>query len=81
MAQALRVESGALEWLPQENIFYPDAAAELLTTVRLRGRRGAFIGWEIACLGLPASAQDLNQGRCSCGWNSGAAARRCCWSV
>jgi urease accessory protein len=62
--QALRLETGALEWLPQESIFYPDAAAELLTTVRLPEppATAAFIGWEMACLGLPASAQDLNQG-------------------
>jgi len=62
--QVLRLESGALEWLPQESIFYPDAAAELLTTVRLPEppATAAFIGWEMACLGLPASAQDLNQG-------------------
>jgi len=62
--QALRLEGGALEWLPQESIFYPDAAAELLTTVRLPEppATAAFIGWEMACLGLPASAQDLNQG-------------------
>jgi urease accessory protein len=62
--QALRVETGALEWLPQESIFYPDAAAELITSVRLPDppASASFIGWEMACLGLPASAQDLNQG-------------------
>jgi urease accessory protein len=62
--QALRLESGVLEWLPQESIFYPDAAAELRTTVRLPDppATASFIGWELACLGLPASAQDLNQG-------------------
>jgi urease accessory protein len=62
--QALRLESGVLEWLPQESIFYPDAAAELRTTVRLPDppATASFIGWEMACLGLPASAQDLNQG-------------------
>jgi urease accessory protein len=62
--QSLRVESGVLEWLPQESIFYPDAAAQLLTIVRLPDApaAAAFIGWEMACLGLPASAQDLNQG-------------------
>jgi urease accessory protein len=62
--QAFRVESGVLEWLPQESIFYPDAAAELLTTVRLPDApaSAAFMGWEMACLGLPACAQDLNRG-------------------
>jgi len=64
MAQVLSVGSGVLEWLPQESIFYPDAAAELLTRVQLpeAPSTATFIGWEMACLGLPASAQDLNQG-------------------
>lgn len=59
--QRLRVDGGVLEWLPQENIFYPDAAVELATVVSLaEGAR--FIGWEIGCVGLPASALDLQQG-------------------
>jgi urease accessory protein len=64
MEQVLRLDSGVLEWLPQESIFYPDAAAELLTRVRLPDSPAAasFIGWEMACLGLPASGQDLKQG-------------------
>jgi urease accessory protein len=59
--QVLRIEDGALEWLPQENIFYPDAAVELHTVVQLSAA-ARFIGWEIGCLGLPASAQDLSRG-------------------
>jgi len=58
--QALRV-GGALEWLPQENIFYPDAAVELRTVVNLSAQ-GRFIGWEIGCLGLPASGRGLDDG-------------------
>jgi urease accessory protein len=59
--QSLHVEDGVLEWLPQENIFYPDAAAEVSTVVKLRG--GArFIGWEMACLGLPAQGLGLQSG-------------------
>jgi urease accessory protein len=61
MTQTLRVEGGALEWLPQENIFYPDAAVELRSIVRLTGE-ARFIGWEIGCLGLPASTQGLAGG-------------------
>lgn len=62
--QALRVDGGILEWLPQESIFYPDAAVELNTIVHLPGAPATarFIGWEMACLGLPASAQELNLG-------------------
>src|SRR5450631_3088410 len=57
----LRVEGGVLEWLPQENIFYPDAAVQLRSIVRLSGA-ARFIGWEIGCLGLPASARGLDDG-------------------
>jgi len=59
--QEFSVEGGMLEWLPQENIFYPDAAVNAGTVVRLdAGAR--FFGWEIACLGLPAQAAGLGAG-------------------
>jgi urease accessory protein len=61
LVQTLRVDEGMLEWLPQENIFYPDAAVELSSIVRLSaGAR--FIGWEIGCLGLPARGESLQSG-------------------
>ncbi len=53
---------GLLEWLPQENIFYPGCRAELATSVRLKAS-GRFIGWELGCLGLPASERGLESGR------------------
>ena len=62
LTQALRVDDGILEWLPQENIYYPDAVVELRTVARLRGT-ARFIGWEIGCLGLPANARSLSDGR------------------
>jgi len=59
--QTLRVSGGVLEWLPQENIFYPDSAVQLSTQVRLDdGAR--FIGWEIGCMGLPAIQATLGRG-------------------
>jgi len=61
VTQTLRVEDGVLEWLPQENIFYPNAAVHLRSIVRLSGA-ARFIGWEIGCLGLPASARGLEDG-------------------
>jgi urease accessory protein len=61
LSQSLRVDRGTLEWLPQENIYYPDARASLATVVRLRGD-ARFLGWEIGCFGLPANEQDLAQG-------------------
>ncbi len=61
LTQTLHVVGGVLEWLPQENIFYPDTAVELRTVVRLdAGAR--FIGWEIGCLGLPAIQAGLGNG-------------------
>jgi urease accessory protein len=53
--------AGVLEWLPQENIVYPGCRGNLTTCVRLEGE-GRFIGWELACLGLPASARAFESG-------------------
>ena len=61
LVQTLNVDRAALEWLPQENIFYPNAAAELATLIRLTGH-SRFIGWEIACFGLPARGGTLESG-------------------
>lgn len=59
----LTVAAGAaLEWLPQETIIYNRANAELRTEVRL-DKDARFIGWELICLGLPASQQPFTQGR------------------
>jgi urease accessory protein len=59
--QTLRVENGALEWLPQENIFYPDAMVELRSIVQL-SPAARFMGWEMGCVGLPASDRGLESG-------------------
>ena len=61
LSQQLRVDGGVLEWLPQENIFYPEAAAEVRTIVQLSAT-ARYIGWEIGCLGLPASRRSLGNG-------------------
>ena len=61
LSQRFEVQQGVLEWLPQENIFYPDSAVRLATRVELSaGAR--FIGWELSCLGLPAQQQSLGAG-------------------
>lgn len=71
--QRLRVESGTLEWLAQENIFFPGANAELTTRVDLIG--GArFIGWEIHSLGRPVIEERFDRGRmvaCFSLWRDG----------
>jgi len=60
LRQAFEV-AGRLEWLPQENIFYPGCRLELHTVVRLQAAARA-ICWEIGCLGLPAAARPFDAG-------------------
>ena len=60
--QRLMVDTGAaLEWLPLETIVYDQARAHLRTRVEL-AEGAAYLGWEIICLGLPASAQPFRAG-------------------
>lgn len=59
--QQFDVTNGALEWLPQENIFYPDADVELASVARLSAE-ARFIGWEIGCLGLPERGESIGSG-------------------
>jgi urease accessory protein len=58
------IETGAfLEWLPQENIIFDGALADLNTEVRLSGN-ASFIGWEIFCLGRTGYGESFTQGVC-----------------
>ncbi len=61
--QQLQVAAGAsLEWLPQENIFFPGALATIQTEIHLTS--GAhFFGWEMHCLGRPANRERFDSGR------------------
>jgi len=73
MMQSFDVEGATLEWLPQENIFYPNAAVELRSIVNLSSE-SRFLGWEIACLGLPACRLSLEGGKLRLGfelWKDG----------
>lgn len=58
----LRVGTGAVvESLPQESIVFAGAQARSVTRIELDdGAR--FIGWEIVCLGRPASAERFDRG-------------------
>ncbi|TKF89955.1 urease accessory protein UreD [Vibrio breoganii] len=60
--QILSVKNGArLEWLPQENIFFPNAYSRLDTEVHLE--EGAqFVGWEMHCFGRPALKEGFELG-------------------
>jgi urease accessory protein len=51
----------ALEWLPQETIVFDGAHAMVSTQVDLAVDAN-FIGWEIVCLGRPASDEVLTRG-------------------
>lgn len=60
-AQQLCVVAGALEWLPQETIFY--CGARVRTATRVHASFGSrVLAWEIMCLGLPARREDFTAG-------------------
>jgi len=62
VAQTLTVTAGAtLEWLPQETLFFDGARVQVVTRVMLAGD-AHFIGWEMACLGRPASGLPFRDG-------------------
>ena len=61
--QQLSVADGAtLEWLPQENIFFPGAEVTLDTRVELHGDARCVL-WEIHCLGRPVIGEAFDSGR------------------
>ena len=62
LAQRLTMHDGLLEWLPQENIFYPGAQVRAVTRADLTGS-ARFLGWEISCYGLPAGSAAFDCGR------------------
>lgn len=52
---------GALEWLPQENIIFNGARANMQTHVKLAAG-ASFIGWEVLCFGRRASGEKFDSG-------------------
>lgn len=59
----LHVAAGAsLEWLPLENIAYPDANGVMHTRVDL-AQGASFAGWEVTSLGLPACGKPFAGGQ------------------
>ena len=52
---------GTLEWFPSENIIFAGAKAQIKTKIEL-SRDSNFMGWEISCLGRPASNENFSQG-------------------
>lgn len=63
ISNELRVGSGArLEWLPSETLAFSAAQALVSTRVQL-APEAAFIGWDIACYGMPARGESFDAGR------------------
>lgn len=62
--QQFTVDAGVLEWLPQENIFFPGAAVHLSTSVQLSAA-AKFFGWEIGSFGLAAGGRAFESGEVS----------------
>lgn len=63
-AQQLHVaQDGVLEWLPQDTILFDACRVSTGTIVQLSGN-AKFAGWEIICLGRPASGESFAQGEC-----------------
>jgi urease accessory protein len=63
-SQNLRVEAdGILEWLPQETILFDQAKVKTQTCIDLSSD-AKFVGWEIMCLGRPASDEAYTHGYC-----------------
>lgn len=63
-AQRLRLSAApgaVLEWLPQENIVFAGALADLDTRVELAGD-ARLIAWDILCLGRRASGERFDRG-------------------
>jgi len=57
----LRARSGALEWLPQETIAFHGARSRLDVDVEL-DLEARFVGWDVLCLGRPASGEPFERG-------------------
>jgi urease accessory protein len=55
-------DHASLEWLPSETLAF--SAAQVATTTRVALAPGAgFIGWDIACYGMPARGEVFDTGR------------------
>jgi urease accessory protein len=55
-------EGARLEWLPSETLAFSAAQAQLTTRIVLASG-AAFIGWDIACYGMPARGEAFEAGR------------------
>ncbi|WP_345427984.1 urease accessory protein UreD [Halioxenophilus aromaticivorans] len=57
-------QQAVTEWLPLETIVYPASRGVLRTSIKLpEDNSASFLGWEITCLGLPASQLPFSNGQ------------------
>lgn len=74
LEQTFEVGDGAsLEWMPQETIAFGGSRGTSKTVVRL-APRARYLGWEITCLGRPASGDHFSTGsyrQCTEIWQGG----------
>jgi urease accessory protein len=59
--QRINVANAALEWMPQESIYFDGCSALQSLQVNLT-RQSRFIGWDINCFGRPAGNHDFRSG-------------------
>ena len=59
--QTCALPISSLEWLPQENILFAGARLRVRTRIELEDD-AVFIGWDISCLGRPASHERFDHG-------------------
>ena len=65
----IHVEAGArCEWLPQESIVFDRAEALNSVSVHL-DKEAQFTGWEVTCLGRPASGEGFDGGELQQSWD------------
>ena len=64
LQQTINVEKDAtMEWLPQETILFSASEVNMKTSIYLE-KQTRFIGWEMICLGRPASNDYYDDGHC-----------------
>jgi len=56
-------DDAILEWLPQDTILFDQSKVKTATRINL-SPQARFAGWEILCLGRPASGELYSQGYC-----------------
>lgn len=61
-SQQLHLAGGSLEWLPQENIYFPGARVQIHTEIHLADGAN-YIGWEMHCFGRPVIDERFEHGR------------------